>query len=160
VVIVLRQVGHEDAKSASAASRFHQGIVARMKERHVVLVAGIIFAVCMLFSSPAKKVEPTRTHNAPPSAELISEVASVTFQPIHKPTITMHSRDNCPPCDSWWAVERPRWEAVGWSIDRVTDENTSKLTPWYDIHDGDGQQFEVIGFMTTEKFRKAKEGAK
>jgi hypothetical protein len=131
-----------------------------MKERHVVLVAGIIFAVCMLFSSPAKKVEPTRTHNAPPSAELISEVASVTFQPIHKPTITMHSRDNCPPCDSWWAVERPRWEAVGWSIDRVTDENTSKLTPWYDIHDGDGQQFEVIGFMTTEKFRKAKEGAK
>jgi hypothetical protein len=125
-----------------------------------VLVAGIIFAVCMLFSSPAKKVEPTRTHNAPPSAELISEVASVTFQDIHKPTITMHSRDNCPPCDSWWAVERPRWEAVGWSIDRITDENTSKLTPWYDIHDGDGQQFEVIGYLTTEKFRKAKEGAK
>ena len=125
-----------------------------------MLVAGIIFAVCMLFSSPAKKVEPTRTHNAPPSAELISEVASVTFQPIHKPTITMYSRDNCPPCDSWWAVERPRWEAVGWSIDRVTDENTSKLTPWYEIIDGDGQQFEVVGYLTTEKFRKAKEGAK
>ena len=85
---------------------------------------------------------------------------SVTFQPIHKPTITMYSRDNCPPCDSWWAVERPKWEAVGWSIERVTDENTSKLTPWYEIHDGDGQQFEVLGFMTTEKFRKAKEGAK
>ena len=131
-----------------------------MKERHVVLVAGILFAICMLFSSPAKKVEPTKTHNGPPSAELISEVASVTFAPVHKPTITMHSRDNCPPCDSWWAVERPRWEAVGWSIDRVTDENTSKLTPWYDIHDGDGQQFEVIGFMTTEKFRKAKEGVR
>ena len=125
-----------------------------------MLVAGIIFAVCMLFSSPAKKVEPTRTHNAPPTTELITEMESVTFQPIHKPTITMYSRDNCPPCDSWWAVERPRWEAVGWSIDRVTDENTSKLTPWYDIHDGDGQQFEVVGYLTTEKFRKAKEGAK
>ena len=125
-----------------------------------MLVAGIIFAVCMLFSSPAKKVEPTRTHNAPPTTELITEMESVTFQPIHKPTITMYSRDNCPPCDSWWAVERPRWEAVGWSIDRVTDENTSKLTPWYEIHDGDGQQFEVIGYLTTEKFRKAKEGAK
>ena len=72
----------------------------------------------------------------------------------------MHSRDNCPPCDRWWAVERPRWEAVGWSIDRVTDDNTSKLTPWYEIHDGDGERFEVVGYMTSEKFRKAKEGAK
>lgn len=125
-----------------------------------MLVAGIIFAVCMLFSSPAKKVEPSQTHNAPPTTELITAMESVTFQAVHKPTITMYSRDNCPPCDSWWAVERPRWESVGWSIDRVTDENTSKLTPWYEITDGDGQQFEVIGFMTTEKFRKAKEGAK
>lgn len=131
-----------------------------MKERHVVLVAGILFAVCMLFSSPAKKVEPTRTHNAPPSAELMSEVASVPVAPVIKPTIIMHSRDKCPPCDSWWAVERPRWEAVGWSIDRVTDENTSKLTPWYEITDGDGQQFEVIGYLTTEKFRKAKAGVR
>jgi len=74
--------------------------------------------------------------------------------------IVMYSRDNCPPCLRWWEVERPRWEAVGWSIDRVTDENTSKLTPWYEIHDGDGQQFEVLGYLTTEKFRKAKEGVR
>jgi len=124
-----------------------------MKESHVVILAGILFAVCILFSGPAKKES-----EFPPSSDLIAEVASV--KTIQRPSITMYSRDNCPPCDSWWAVERPRWEAVGWSIDRITDENTSKLTPWYEIHDGDGEQFEVIGYLTTEKFRKAKEGAK
>ena len=127
-----------------------------MKESQVVLLAGILFAICILFSGPSKKE--SESHNVPPSSDLIAEVASV--ETIQKPSITMHSRHNCPPCDSWWAVERPRWEAVGWSIDRITDENTSKLTPWYEIHDGDGERFEVIGYMTTEKFRKAKEGAK
>ena len=127
-----------------------------MKESQVVMLAGILFAICILFSGPAKKE--SDSHNVPPSSDLIAEVASV--ETIQKPSIIMHSRDNCPPCDSWWAVERPRWEAVGWSIDRVTDDNTSKLTPWYEIHDGDGERFEVVGYMTSEKFRKAKEGAK
>jgi hypothetical protein len=131
-----------------------------VKESQIVLVAAIIFAACVLLPSATNKSNKSQTHNAPPTTELITAMESVTFQAIHKPTITMYSRDNCPPCDSWWAVERPRWEAVGWSIDRITDENTSKLTPWYEIHDGDGQQFEVIGYLTTEKFRKAKEGVR
>jgi hypothetical protein len=129
-----------------------------MKESQVVTLAGILFAVCILFSGPAKKQ--VDTHSEPPSVDLVEHVASVSKAFVKPPTITMHSRDNCPPCDSWWAVERTRWEAVGWSIDRVTDENTSKLTPWYEIHDGDGDRFEVVGYLTTAKFRKAKEGAK
>jgi hypothetical protein len=127
-----------------------------MKERNVVMLAAIIFAVCILFSGQSK--EKSVTHEASASQDLIAEVASVKV--VQKPSIVMHSRDNCPPCDSWWAVECPRWEAVGWSIDRVTDNSTTKLTPWYEIHDGDGDKFEVIGYLTTEKFRKAKEGAK
>ena len=125
-----------------------------------MLAAWVVFMVCMLSWSSSEKVDLTKIHNAPPSAELLSEVASVPVAPVIKPTIIMHSRDKCPPCDSWWAVERTKWEAVGWSIEKMSDENSSKPTPWYEITDGDGQQFEVIGYLTTEKFRKAKEGVR
>jgi hypothetical protein len=130
-----------------------------MKEQHLAMIAGIIFAIWIL-SIQKPLPDPKVTHTAQPSIELIDQVASTPIASSAKPTIIMHSRDRCPPCDSWWAAERPKWEAVGWSIDRITDENTSKLTPWYEIEDGDGQRFDVVGFMTADSFRKAKAGAK
>jgi hypothetical protein len=77
------------------------------------------------------------------------------------PRIIMYSRENCHPCEKWWLEERPKWESVGWSIEKImVDASDKKLTPRFEIHDSDGQTFEVVGFMTSYTFKKAKEGKK
>lgn len=117
-----------------------------------------VAAAWWVVSSTHKEAETNET----PTTNLIEEVASVSDVIVTQPkaSIVMHSRDNCPPCDSWWAVERTKWEAVGWSIEKQIDNNDSKLTPWFEVHDADGDTFEVSGYMTGETFKKAKAGAK
>ena len=129
------------------------------KKKEIVLMVFFAAAAWFVVSSMHEKIEIIET----PSTTLIEEVASVSDVIVAtkpKAVIIMHSRDNCPPCDSWWAVERTKWEAVGWSIEKQIDNNDRKLTPWFEIHDADGDVFNVNGYMTGETFKKAKAGAK
>lgn len=120
---------------------------------HEVMIAGLI--VFCLFLSPFS------SENPPKSREIASKKHdSVAVSDNKEAVIVMYSRDNCPPCVRWWEVERPRWEALGWRIEKITDNASNKLTPWFHIKDRDGKRFDVRGFMDGEKFRRAKEGAK
>jgi hypothetical protein len=62
--------------------------------------------------------------------------------------IILHSRDNCPPCDSWWANERPKFEAAGWVVAlHVLGSNENGRTPFFTV-DVNGKQFELQGYQT------------
>ena len=44
--------------------------------------------------------------------------------------VVMFSRDNCPPCDRWFANDRYSWEVQGWQVLRVK-YNGPLSTPWF-----------------------------
>jgi hypothetical protein len=65
--------------------------------------------------------------------------------------IILHSRDNCPPCDSWWANERPKFEAAGWVVAlHVLGSNENGRTPFFTV-EVDGKQFELQGYHTLKQ---------
>ena len=120
---------------------------------HEVMIACLL-TCCLLFfpfsdKNTAKVIK--ITEKTVENSQVLSEKEAV---------IVMYSRDNCPPCLRWWEVERPRWQALGWRVEKVIDNTSSRLTPWFRINDRDGKKFDVRGFMDGEKFRRAKEGAR
>ena len=56
----------------------------------------------------------------------------------HKPVrssvarVIMFSRDNCPPCDRWYANDKHVWESQGWIVQRVK-YNGPLATPWFAV---------------------------
>ena len=99
------------------------------------------------------------TYDEIPSSVLIEQLSKFRAENFSKARITMHTRSNCPPCKLWISQEKSKWENVGWEID-VQDETGNRMTPWFSVQDTDGTKFEVVGYMTGETFKKAKEGAK
>jgi hypothetical protein len=68
--------------------------------------------------------------------------------------IILHSRDNCPPCDSWWHNERPKFEADGWIVAlHVLRPNENGRTPFFTI-EANGKQIEHQGWLTLEKAKE------
>jgi hypothetical protein len=68
--------------------------------------------------------------------------------------IIIHSRDNCPPCDSWWANERPKFEAAGWRVGlHLLDRNEPGLSPFFTVQ-ANGKQVELKGYQTLESVAK------
>lgn len=68
--------------------------------------------------------------------------------------IIMHSRDNCPPCDSWWANERPKFEADGWVVAlHVLRPDENGRTPFFTI-DANGKSIEHQGWLSVEKAKE------
>lgn len=68
--------------------------------------------------------------------------------------IILHSRDNCPPCDSWWFNERPKFEADGWKVClHVLGSNESGLSPSFTV-EVDEKRFELKGYQTIESVSK------
>jgi thioredoxin-related protein len=123
-----------------------------MKGKDAMIACLLVFC---LFLSPFSSETPSK------SRKIASKKHdSVAVYEDKEAVIVMYSRDNCPPCLRWWEVERPRWEALGWRIEKITDNASNKLTPWFHIKDRDGKKFDVRGFMDGEKFRKAKEGVR
>jgi hypothetical protein len=123
-----------------------------MKGHEVMIACLLLFC---LFISPFSDKNTSKVSKIPAKNAESSQVSGDI-----EAVIVMYSRDNCPPCLRWWEVERPRWQALGWRIEKVVDNTSSRLTPWFRIKDRDGKKFDVRGFMDGEKFRKAKEGAK
>ncbi len=68
--------------------------------------------------------------------------------------IILHSRDNCPPCDSWWFNERPKFEAAGWRVClHVLSNNEPGLSPFFTV-EVDGKTFQLKGYQTIESVSK------
>lgn len=53
---------------------------------------------------------------------------------VQPSVIRMFSRPGCPPCDRWWATERPKLEAAGWQVEKVMTSSGS--TPRFEIETG------------------------
>ncbi len=75
------------------------------------------------------------------------------------PTITMHSGENCPPCNLWIARDMANWQRLGWDVEIVKESTSSRLWPWYEVLDGDGLRFEVDGPLDKSKYETERKKA-
>jgi hypothetical protein len=68
--------------------------------------------------------------------------------------IILHARANCPPCDLWWANERPKFESAGWKIAIHSLSSTDNgRAPFFTIQ-LDGKQVDLQGYQTIESVSK------
>jgi hypothetical protein len=79
------------------------------------------------------------------------------YKPAIKPRIVMHSGASCGPCNVWKSKEQSKWEQVGWTVDVLTEIESTRSWPWFEIYDSDGKYFEVDGALTKDSFEKAKQ---
>jgi hypothetical protein len=77
--------------------------------------------------------------------------------PQVKPRIVMHSGASCGPCKLWKSKEQSKWERVGWTVDVLTEIESERMWPWFEVYDSDGSRFEVNGPLTRDSFEKAKQ---
>jgi hypothetical protein len=75
------------------------------------------------------------------------------------PTITMHSGESCPPCQRWIANDMPNWQKLGWQVEIIKETTSDRLWPWYEILDGDGLRFQVVGPLTKDKYERERKKA-
>lgn len=100
--------------------------------------------------------------DAKPSLDQYKPTPEVTpqfspqFIPQVKPRIVMHSGASCGPCNLWKSKEQSKWERVGWTVDVLTEIESTRLWPWFEVYDSDGSRFEVDGALTRDTFEKAK----
>jgi hypothetical protein len=94
--------------------------------------------------------------------ELFSKLSSDAKPSLHnyKPTIIMHSGASCGPCNDWKAKQMPVWLQAGWDVQVISELESDRMWPWFEVQDSDGTRFEVNGALTAESFRAAKGGAK
>jgi hypothetical protein len=90
-------------------------------------------------------------------ARFKAEKQSQEAAPQIKPTIVMHSGASCGPCNLWKSKEQSKWERVGWTVDVLTEIESDRLWPWFEVYDSDGSRFEVNGPLTRDSFEKAKQ---
>jgi hypothetical protein len=77
--------------------------------------------------------------------------------PQIKPTIVMHSGASCGPCNDWKAKQMPVWLQAGWDVQVITEVESDRFWPWFEVRDSDGSKFEVDGQLTKDSFEKAKQ---
>jgi hypothetical protein len=74
-----------------------------------------------------------------------------------KPRIVMHSGASCGPCNAWKSKEQSKWEQAGWIVDVLTEIDSERPWPWFEVYDSDGSRFEVDGPLDNIKFKNAKQ---
>ena len=74
-----------------------------------------------------------------------------------KPRIVMHSGASCGPCNAWKSKEQSKWEQAGWTVDVLTEIESERFWPWFEVYDSDGSRFEVDGPLDNIKFKNAKQ---
>ena len=77
--------------------------------------------------------------------------------PQIKPTIVMHSGASCGPCNDWKSKQMPVWLQAGWDVQVITEVESDRFWPWFEVQDSDGSKFEVDGQLTRDSFEKAKQ---
>jgi hypothetical protein len=95
-----------------------------------------------------------------PTQEVTPEVPEQADLPRSKPTIIMHSGASCGPCNDWKAKQMPAWIKQGWDVQVITEVESNRMWPWFEVQDSDGTAFEVSGALTNDTFRAAKGNAK
>ena len=97
--------------------------------------------------------------DAKPSLDQYKSTPEVTPEvaPEVKPRIVMHSGASCGPCNQWKSKEQSKWERVGWTVDVITETDSPRAWPWFEVYDTDGSRFEVNGPLTNDSFEKAKQ---
>jgi hypothetical protein len=98
-----------------------------------------------------------QTRNTPEAAPEVTPEVSPQFSPQIKPRIVMHSGASCGPCNQWKSKEQPKWERTGWTVDVITETDSPRAWPWFEIYDSDGSRFEVDGPLDNIKFKNAKQ---
>lgn len=110
---------------------------------------------CLAASSPTK-LDPIESVPA-----AIVEVAYSASEEKIVPTIVMHSASfNCPPCEAWIRNDLDNWKAAGWTIPEPLKEAVSGQSyPWFEITDGDGLEFIVVGPLTKDSYERERKKA-
>ena len=106
-------------------------------------------------------LEPIELKPIPPvEAATVSRPFTVV-EPEFKitPTITMHSGENCPPCERWIRNDMANWQRLGWEVVIIKESTSSRLWPWYEVLDGDGLRFEVDGPLDRAKYETERKKA-
>lgn len=93
-----------------------------------------------------------------PEADL-PDVAIIEPEKI-TPTITVHTRPNCPPCHRWMAEEAPKWRSVGWVVEESEWNDDPKPTPHFTVRDSDGDVIEFRFYLTPKMFSAEKDKMK
>jgi len=62
------------------------------------------------------------------------------------PTIVMVSLQGCGPCEQWWD-QHEKWDAVGWSVQKVYGAPDVTAFPTFRIYHG-GEWHQHVGYMT------------
>lgn len=86
----------------------------------------------------------------------LPDVAVVEVEKI-TPTITVHTRPNCPPCHKWMSEEAPKWRSVGWVVEESEWVDDPKPTPHFTVRDSDGDVFDFRFYLTPKMFSKEKD---
>lgn len=125
------------------------------------VVSSLVMFACVFILGCLASVPPTKLEPIESVPAAIVEVAYSASEEKIVPTIVMHSASfNCPPCESWIRNDMPTWQAAGWTIpEPLKEAEPGKSYPWFEIKDGDGLRFEVIGPLTKEKYEHARKKA-
>ena len=97
-----------------------------------------------------------QTRNTPEATPEVIPQFSPQFTPQIKPRIIMHSGASCGPCNAWKSKEQSKWERIGWTVDVLTEIESDRMWPWFEVYDSDGKYFEVDGPLTSTNFLAAK----
>lgn len=92
-----------------------------------------------------------------PSYKPTQEAPKEANLPRSKPTIIMHSGASCGPCNDWKAKQMPAWTKQGWDVQVITEVESDRMWPWFEVQDSDGIRFEVDGALTSDTFKNAKQ---
>lgn len=129
-----------EASEQSDVSAELRGMIALLEARVATLEAEVAQLRAQSAGKASQpKVEPPPVEPAPQiedQAQIVqqNEPDEPQRNDVQPSVIRMYSRTGCPPCDRWWATERPKLEAAGWQVEKVMTSSGS--TPRFEIETG------------------------
>ena len=126
------------------------------------VISSLVLTVCTMLgclaTAPKIQLQPIEPVEA---ASVQTPFRVVEPETKIEPTIIMHSASfSCPPCEAWIANDMPNWKRAGWTIPQPLKESVSGQTyPWFEITDGDGLRFTVLGPLTKTAYERERKKA-
>ena len=153
-VVSLLAVNHEyqQIKARLATTQNKVDALADETNATVEILGAAITDLRELFAKLSSEAKPSL-----PSYKPAREVPKQADLLPSKPTIIMHSGASCGPCNDWKAKQMPAWKKQGWDVQVITEIESTRFWPWFEVQDSDGTRFEVDGALTSDTFKNAKQ---
>lgn len=130
----------------------------------IVMTVCVCVLGCIAANPPKTVLQPIEPVEAAAVSRAMEPEAIQEEAPVvekTEPTIIMHSASfSCPPCERWIANDMDVWRKEGWTIPKPLKESVSgQYYPWFDITDGDGLRFQVVGPLTKDSYERERKKA-